>query len=58
MALWHERQEDKKELMEENAKKRAARSDAQQIEELDFRLGKGEGAKKERARLAERMAKK
>ena len=35
----------------ENQKERVKRSNAQQIEYLDFRLGTGLGAKKERARL-------
>lgn len=48
---WFERQEEKKALAEENAKKRANRSAKQQLEELDFRLGKGIGAKRERDRL-------
>jgi hypothetical protein len=33
------------------AAERATRSPQQQLAELDLRLGKGEGAKKERARL-------
>jgi len=35
---------------------RATRSPAQQLAALDKRLGKGKGAKKERARLAKQLA--
>lgn len=48
---WFERQAEKKAIAEENINKRKNRSAKQQLEELDFRLGKGEGAKRERKRL-------
>lgn len=38
------------------AEVRECRTDAEQIAALDKRLGKGKGAKRERARLAARMA--
>ena len=41
----------------ERAKARASRSDAEQLSRLDNLLGKGVGAKKERARLAKRINK-
>ncbi len=44
------------EIMEVNAEERAERTDKQQLALLDKRLGKGVGAKKERARLAKRTA--
>lgn len=53
MNTWQERQEDKKEIRESNAKQRAARTNQQQLAELDRRLGVGVGAKKERKRLSE-----
>lgn len=39
------------------AEQRAKRSTQQQISELDFRLGKNVGAKRERSRLQKSMAK-
>jgi hypothetical protein len=53
MNAWQERQIEKKELREQLAKERAARSPKQQLAELDHRLGKDRGAKRERARLNE-----
>ena len=50
---WRERQEDKQALIEENAERRAKLSNKEQLKALDFRLGEGVGAKKERKRLAE-----
>lgn len=50
---WFERQAEKKALIEENLHARKNRSAKQQLEELDFRLGKDVGAKRERARLNE-----
>jgi len=44
--------QDWRDTMEQNAIERAQRSPAQQLALLDTRLGKGVGAKKERARLA------
>lgn len=41
---------------EERQQLRAARSSSQQLRELDRRLGKGLGAKRERARLARAVA--
>jgi hypothetical protein len=38
-------------MAQENAESRAKRSPAEQLAELDARLGKGQGAKRERARL-------
>lgn len=46
------------EVMEYNAQERAKRSAAQQLAVLDKRLGKGVGAKRERKRLNEVVAKK
>lgn len=43
--------------MARNAAARAKRSPAQQIKVLDKRLGKGKGARKERARLTKLLAK-
>ena len=51
MNKWQERQEEKRELAEENAHKRRGRSAKEQLSELNFRLGDGVGAKRERARL-------
>jgi hypothetical protein len=51
MNKWQERQEEKRALAEENRHNRASRSAKEQLAELDFRLGKGVGAKRERARL-------
>ena len=42
----------RKEESAERTKERAERSVQQQIDLLDHRLGKGQGAKKERARLS------
>ena len=46
------RREQLREEGDERQELRASRSNAQQIELLDQRLGVGEGAKRERARLA------
>lgn len=43
------------EVMATNEAERAKRTDAQQLALLDKRLGKGKGAKKERARLVARI---
>lgn len=42
-------------LREANLKARAARSPQQQLDRLDTLLGKGQGARKERARLAKQI---
>lgn len=45
------RQIQKTSLMQANRKERTRRSNGQQLEALDFRLGKGVGATRERFRL-------
>ena len=52
MNLWQERQAEKKQIMEDNLHARRSRGAKEQLAILDSRLGKGVGAKKERARLA------
>ena len=47
-----EENERKRWIAESNAEERAKRSPHQQLAVLDARLGKGQGAKKERARLS------
>lgn len=51
------KQQDKMEWIEVRKDERAARSPQQQIARLDYINGKGKGAKKERHRLAEQIAK-
>lgn len=46
------RQEEKREKAEELLSKRSKLTTTQQVERLDWRLGKGVGAQKERVRLA------
>lgn len=55
-ALTRQRREKKQMTAQINAESRSKRSPAQQLAELDARLGKGEGATKERARLVAMMA--
>lgn len=52
------KQQDKMDWIEVRKEERAARNPQQQIARLDYINGKGMGAKKERARLAEQIAKK
>lgn len=52
---WTERQENKREIRESNLAERAKRSPKQQLAVLDRRLGKGIGAKRERAKLAKEL---
>lgn len=51
-----ERREQLRVIADENTEARASRTDKQQLATLDERLGEGVGAKKERARLAEKDA--
>lgn len=48
---WTERQEIKMETVKLNQEARAKRSPEEQLDVLDKKLGKGIGAKKERAKL-------
>jgi hypothetical protein len=50
---WTERQEAKRATIKRNLERRTKRTNKEQLDELDRRLGKGVGAKKERARLIE-----
>jgi|GEM_PF-2529952 len=51
MNKWQERQEEKRQIIEENQTARLNRSAKEQLARLDARLGKGVGAVKERAKL-------
>ncbi len=51
----HPQRTRRQETAKKVAKARAKRTDQQQLAELDKLLGKGKGAKKERARLKERI---
>ena len=53
----HQRRAELKVRAEELADERAKRTPKQQLALLDKRLGKGKGAKKERAQLARELAK-
>lgn len=55
MSLWKDRQFDKKARDTERTAAAADRNPRQQLQRLDFRLGKGTGAKRERARLTKRL---
>lgn len=46
----------RRKIAAENAEKRASITDEQQLDKLDGMFGKGNGAKRERARLAKRIA--
>ena len=52
---WNERQEKKQEIVSNNHEARSKRSPEEQLHILYQRLGKDQGAKKERARLLNEM---
>lgn len=55
-AFMRSRRDGQQQVWQKNRAARATRSAEQQLSALDFRLGKGEGAVRERKRLKEQIA--
>tara|TARA_Y100000310_G_scaffold313199_1_gene361258 strand:+ start:393 stop:626 length:234 start_codon:yes stop_codon:yes gene_type:complete len=56
--MYFNRKESREQVLEENRESRKGRTDEDQLALLDIRLGKDQGARRERARLAAKIEKK